>query len=105
MEVLIVLPLREIAQVLSSAYKSIKEHINLVKHGHQLYVTDAVPIHIDVIAMGFFVWIGYLLIYIAVSDIKPLSSETFLIVIVVRLRCKDGQGYGAIALNLPQMLQ
>ena len=60
MEVLIVLPLREIAQVLSSAYKSIKEHINLVKHGHQLYVTDAVPIHIDVIAMGFFVWIGNL---------------------------------------------
>jgi hypothetical protein len=55
--------------------------------------------------MGLFAWIGYLLIYIAVSDIKPLSSETFLIVIVVRLRCKDGQGYGAIALNLPQMLQ
>ena len=105
MEVLIVLPIREIAQVLSSAYKSIKEHINLVKHGHQLYVTDAVPIHIDVIAMGLFVRIGNLLIYIAVSDIKPLSSKTFPIVIVVRLRCKDGQGYGAIALNLPQMLQ
>ena len=105
MEVLIVLPLREIAQVLSSAYKSIKEHINLVKHGHQLDVTDAVPIHIDVIVMGLFAWIGYTLIYIAVSYIKPLSSETFFIVIVVRLRCKDGQGYGAIALNLPQMLK
>ena len=82
-------------------FKGIKEHIDLIKHGHQLDVTDAIPIHIDIIAMGFFTWIGYLLIYIAVSDIKPLSSETFFIVIIVWVRCKDGQSDGTIALNLP----
>ena len=55
--------------------------------------------------MEFFGWIWYLLVNIAVFHIEPLSSETFLIVIIVRFWRKDGQSYGAIALNLSKMLQ
>ena len=55
--------------------------------------------------MEFFGWVWYLLVNIAVFYIEPLSSETFLIVVIVRFWRKDGQSYGAIALNLSKMLQ
>ena len=55
--------------------------------------------------MEFFGWVWYLLVNIAVFHIEPLSSETFLIVVIVRFWRKDGQSYGAIAFYLSKMLQ
>ena len=55
--------------------------------------------------MVIFIWVWYLLINITILYIEPFSSETFLIVIFVWIRRKDGKGYGAIALNLSKMLQ
>lgn len=55
--------------------------------------------------MVIFIWVWYLLINITILYIEPFSSEPFLIVILVWVGRKDGKGYGAIALNLPKILQ
>ena len=55
--------------------------------------------------MIIFTGIWYPLINIAIPDIEPLSSDTILIIFVIRIQSECSQGYWATALYLPKMFQ